>query len=459
MVAILFGGMMEVFGVPLWLAVPIAISIGVLGGLVNGLLAARTGINGFIVTLATASAFTGVNLGLTKSVPFYKMPTALQDFGNGRIGAFPFLLIAPLVVSPLLALFLFRLPIGRRLLAVGGNSQAAALSGISPANAIVLAHCLSGLLAAIGAVLAVAQLGSAQPLIGSDWLLLSFAAPIIGGTALAGGYVSIIGAILAVLVIALIQNGLVLANVNPVLGAVPARRADRRDDRPQSLARAPNPIGVVAAVDLSIDHVSKNFPGVRALDDITFHVSPGEIHALMGENGAGKSTLIKIVTGVYKPDSGRLLLDGRSVEFASPRDALAAAIGAVHQERNLIPRFSVGENILLEHLPTRSGMVDYAEVHRQARACPRPPRSHHRYAGRGGDALGRADADRRNRQGALARGQAPAARRADRLDHRPRGGRAVRRAAPAQGAGRRDRLRQPQARGSALALRPCDGAA
>lgn len=215
MTAILFGGMMEVFGVPLWLAVPIAITIGVLGGLVNGLLAARTGINGFIVTLATASAFTGVNLGLTKSVPFYKMPTALQDFGNGRIGALPFLLIAPLVVSPLLALFLFRLPIGRRLLAVGGNSQAAALSGISPGDAIILAHCLSGFLAAIGAVLAVAQLGAAQPLIGSDWLLLSFAAPIIGGTALAGGYVSIIGAILAVLVIALIQNGLVLAKVDP----------------------------------------------------------------------------------------------------------------------------------------------------------------------------------------------------------------------------------------------------
>ncbi len=215
MVAILFGGIMDVFGAPLWLAVPIAITIGVLGGLVNGLLAARTGINGFIVTLATASAFTGVNLGLTKSVPFYKMPTALQDFGNGRIGALPFLLIAPLVVSPLLALFLFRLPIGRRLLAVGGNSQAAALSGISPGDAIVLAHCLSGFLAAIGAVLAVAQLGSAQPLIGSDWLLLSFAAPIIGGTALAGGYVSIIGAILAVLVIALIQNGLVLAKVDP----------------------------------------------------------------------------------------------------------------------------------------------------------------------------------------------------------------------------------------------------
>ena len=287
------------------------------------------------------------------------MPRALQDFGNGRIGAFPFLLIAPLIVSPLLALFLFRLPIGRRLLAVGGNSQAAALSGISTESAIVLAQCLSGAPGRIGAVLAVAQLGSAQPLIGSDWLLLSFAAPIIGGTALAGRlrldhrghprrhgdrpHSERAGA----------RQGL------SILGAVPARRSDRRDDRAQPLARAPDPFGMVAPLDLSIDHVSKSFPSVRALDDITFDVRGGEIHALMGENGAGKSTLIKIVTGVYRPDSGCLLLDGRPVEFASTRDALSAAIGAVHQERNLIPRFSVGENIVLEHLAdqTRHGRL------------------------------------------------------------------------------------------------------
>lgn len=215
MVAVLFGGMMELFGVPLWLALPIALAIGALGGLINGLLITRTSINGFIVTLATGSAFTGINLGLSEAKPFYHMPQALQDFGNGRIGAFPLLLIAPIIVTPLLALFLFRLPLGRKLLAVGGNSHAAALSGISPNAAVIIAHCLSGLLAAIGAVLAVAQLGSAQPLIGSDWLLLSFAAPIIGGTALAGGYVSVLGAVLAVLVIGLIQNGLVLANVDP----------------------------------------------------------------------------------------------------------------------------------------------------------------------------------------------------------------------------------------------------
>src|SRR5580692_1253665 len=99
---------------------------------------------------------------------------------------------------------------------------------------------------------------------------------------------------------------------------------------------------------LSIDKVSKIFPSVRALDGVSMEFAPGEIHALIGENGAGKSTLIKIITGVHRPDSGAVKLDGKPVEFGSPRDALAAGIAAVHQERNLIPHFSVGENILLE---------------------------------------------------------------------------------------------------------------
>ena len=120
-------------------------------------------------------------------------------------------------------------------------------------------------------------------------------------------------------------------------------------------------------MDLSIEGVSKSFPGVRALDDVSLDLKAGEIHALMGENGAGKSTLIKIITGVYRPDAGRVLLDGNPVEFREPRAALAAGIGAVHQERNLIPRFSVGENILLERLPTRNGLVDYETVNREAR--------------------------------------------------------------------------------------------
>ena len=215
LVAIAFGGMMEVYGLPILAAVPVALLIGAAGGLINGLLTVRTGINGFIITLATASAFTGINLGITESIPFYKMPPALVAFGEQRIGAFPYLLIAPVIVAALLGLFFARTVPGRQLLAYGGNAQAAELSGIPRERTIVMAHVLSGLLAAAAAILAVAQLGSAQPSIGSDWLLLSFAAPIIGGAALTGGHVSVLGTLFAVILIALIENGMVLAKVDP----------------------------------------------------------------------------------------------------------------------------------------------------------------------------------------------------------------------------------------------------
>ncbi len=215
LVAICFGGMMEVLGVPLPLALVAAVALGAGGGLINGLLTVRTGINGFIITLATASAFTGINFGITRSIPFYKMPPPLVAFGEQHIFAFPYLLIAPLIVAALLGLFFARTVPGRQLLAVGGNPNAAELSGISRGRAVVLAHVVSGTLAAIAAILAVAQLGSAQPTIGADWLLLSFAAPIIGGAALTGGYISVLGTMFAVVLIALIENGMVLANVDP----------------------------------------------------------------------------------------------------------------------------------------------------------------------------------------------------------------------------------------------------
>ncbi|GAA1714920.1 sugar ABC transporter ATP-binding protein [Kribbella yunnanensis] len=112
--------------------------------------------------------------------------------------------------------------------------------------------------------------------------------------------------------------------------------------------------------------IVKVFPGVRALDGVTLSLEAGSVHALLGENGAGKSTLIKVVTGLYRPDGGRLLLDGREVSFGSPHESAAAGIGVVHQERNLIPGFTVGENILLQKLPTNRGLVDRSAIRSEA---------------------------------------------------------------------------------------------
>ncbi|MDB5523432.1 MAG: monosaccharide transporter ATP-binding protein family [Rhizobium sp.] len=116
-----------------------------------------------------------------------------------------------------------------------------------------------------------------------------------------------------------------------------------------------------------LEKITKSFPGVRALSDASITLAKGEIHALMGENGAGKSTLIKIITGVHKQDAGSMMLDGQEISLAGPREAIRLGITAVHQERNLIPRFSVAENILLEQLPTRNGLVDFARANAEAR--------------------------------------------------------------------------------------------
>jgi ribose transport system permease protein len=215
LVAVLFGAMLQWLGLPLPRALAVALLVAVACGLINGVLTARTGINGFIITLASGSAFTGINLGLTQSKPFHDIPQQFVAFGDTRWGFVPALLLPPLIVAPMLGLFLYRLRSGRQLLAVGGNANAAELSGISPGAMVVLAHSISGALAGLAAILAVSQLGAAQPEIGSTWLLISFAGPIIGGTALSGGHVSILGAVFAVLVIALIENALVLAKVDP----------------------------------------------------------------------------------------------------------------------------------------------------------------------------------------------------------------------------------------------------
>jgi len=215
LVAIIVGGLMDAWGVPPIPAILIAVAAGGIAGYVNGWLTVRTGVNGFVVTLATASAFAGINTGITRAMPFYNLPPEFVAFGNGRLGPFPYLLIVPLIVTILLALFFSSVKSGRYMLAAGGNAHAAQLSGISVPRAVITAHVISGLTAAAAGVLAVAQLGSAQPSIGAEWLVISFAAPIIGGASLAGGSISIVGTVIAVLLIGLIENAMVLLAVDP----------------------------------------------------------------------------------------------------------------------------------------------------------------------------------------------------------------------------------------------------
>jgi ribose transport system ATP-binding protein len=117
---------------------------------------------------------------------------------------------------------------------------------------------------------------------------------------------------------------------------------------------------------LEITGLSKAFPGVQALTDVSLALRSGEILGLVGENGAGKSTLIKILTGLYQADSGRILIAGEEAAPRSPQDAIARGIAVVPQERNLVPRFSVGENIFLESPPRKRGIIDFERIHEDA---------------------------------------------------------------------------------------------
>jgi ribose transport system ATP-binding protein len=114
--------------------------------------------------------------------------------------------------------------------------------------------------------------------------------------------------------------------------------------------------------------ITKTFPGVKALDHVQFRLHSGRLHALAGENGAGKSTLMNILAGVFPPDEGELLLDGRKVSFRSPREAQLAGISIIFQELNLVPGLSIAENIFIGREPlNRFGLIDYARLNQDAR--------------------------------------------------------------------------------------------
>lgn len=120
---------------------------------------------------------------------------------------------------------------------------------------------------------------------------------------------------------------------------------------------------------LRLKNIVKTFPGVRALDGVSFTVLPGEVHALMGENGAGKSTLMKVLGGIYQPDEGQIIVGETSVVMSSPLEAKAKGIVFIHQELSLAEELSVAENIYLGELPRkRFGLVDWEKLYAQTNA-------------------------------------------------------------------------------------------
>ncbi len=118
---------------------------------------------------------------------------------------------------------------------------------------------------------------------------------------------------------------------------------------------------------LELNHISKSFSGVEVLHDVSFALAPGEVHALLGENGAGKSTMVKVMTGVYQPDAGEILLNGGKVRFSDARESRQAGIAAIYQELSLFPDLDVAENIFVGRQPTRpGGRIDWRRLYKEA---------------------------------------------------------------------------------------------
>lgn len=211
---IVLGLGLETWGLPAWLAVILALGVGILAGALNGLLITRLKIDSFIVTLSMMFIFMGLRSGISGGSP-YKVPESFSFIGQKTIFGVPYVFLLVVLLLGLVG-FMFRNTIfGRRLLATGGNAAAARLSGIATDRMVVWAHVLSGAFAALAAVLWASKLGSAAPETGDDWLIISFAVAIIGGTGLSGGVISALGIFMGSAIFMLIKHGLVEVKANP----------------------------------------------------------------------------------------------------------------------------------------------------------------------------------------------------------------------------------------------------
>ena len=207
----LAGYFLQVLRLPIPLAIAATLAFGGVLGWLNGIAITKTGVNSFVVTLATASLFSGGMLILSHGVPLNGLPPEIGVFGRAAVGPVPALAVVALAIGGLLYILFAHSVLGRQILAVGANARAAEMSGIPVSRVIVFVHVLSGVLAAAAALMLTARLGAAMPAVaGDDWVLPSFLAPVIGGTSLAGGAASVIGTILGALLVSTIRSGLLI---------------------------------------------------------------------------------------------------------------------------------------------------------------------------------------------------------------------------------------------------------
>lgn len=202
-----------VAGVPIPLAILAALGVGALCGLFNGVLVAYAGLQPFIVTLGGLSLYRALSLIYTGGNPVFGIPKEFRALTNGDIMGIPTPVVIVAVIALICWIVLNKTPLGEYLMAVGGNQEAARIAGVPVALTKIAAFVISGVLAAVAALILVGRLGAAEPTLGNLWELDAIAAAAIGGASLMGGKGSIVGTILGAIILGSLRNGLTLMNV------------------------------------------------------------------------------------------------------------------------------------------------------------------------------------------------------------------------------------------------------
>jgi ribose transport system permease protein len=207
--AVIMGFFMQELGMPAFAALSLGVLISGGLGMAQGVLVAKSGINPFIITLALLSFYTGLAAILCRGVPYTSMAPGFYTLADIQIGFVPFIFVISVIIGGVI-FFLFRfLKTGRRLLVCGANPLAAVYSGINLDNTIIIGHTLSGLLCGMAGILQMIRFGAALLSIGSDWMMNSFMAAVLGGTLLSGGKVSVVGTFIGACLAMIINNALI----------------------------------------------------------------------------------------------------------------------------------------------------------------------------------------------------------------------------------------------------------
>ena len=398
-----FGEFDKIFGWPVWLAALGALAVGAAWGTMNGILISYLGFSPVIVTLGGFAGAAGLAQTITSDSTRSGFGSAFDFLGDGTLVGIPVIVLIFFAVFLIGVYVWYETSTGRHLIAIGANKSAATALGVASKRLPCVIYILSGTAAALGGLIVTAQLDGASVQIGVGLELQVLTAILLGGVAFNGGRGSLWGTLAGILFIGVLDDGLILINVGPYVAdlAVGAalvvaaaldvlyQRLERvpvpetaeaealETDKPAAPAAGPaagpvpdepaaagpgvNGSSAEAGRDrparaagngrpapaLEVSDITKRFGPVVALRGVSLALDRGEVLGLVGDNGAGKSTLISIISGVTRPDSGEIRLDGKPWAEGGVRTIREAGIETVFQNLALVPTLSIAENMYL----------------------------------------------------------------------------------------------------------------